>query len=138
VGGGRGPPQLDWVEQHRSGPIALDYIHFDGAAPAVGHNGDGRVEVFAVGLDGELWQTSLEAIRNSGEFQVGFASHGRPAGPDASTTVPDVRELRPTPAAAAVRAAHLVPKFTGQTSGGKAWVDSQSPNPARWSSSTAP
>jgi hypothetical protein len=126
VGGGLGG--FDWVEQHRPEPSSLDTIHFGGAAPAVGNNGDGRMELFAVGADGELWHTSFEGVRNSGMFQSEFVSHGHPAGPDVFTTVPDVRQLRPTAASAAVRAAHLIPKFTGQTSG-NAWVDTQSPQP---------
>ena len=117
------------VEQHRPGPSSLDTIHFGGAAPVVGRNGDGRVELFAVGADGDLWHTSFQGLRSEVPFQSEFVSHGHPEGPAVSTTVPDVRELRPTPAAAAVRAARLVPKFTGQTSGGNAWVDSQSPQP---------
>jgi hypothetical protein len=115
------------VEQHRLAP-SLDTIHFSGAAPAVGGNGDGRVELFAVGADGELWHTSFEGVRNSGMFQTGWVSHGHPAGPDVFTTVPDVRQLRPAAAAAAVRGAHLIPKFTGQASG-NAWVSTQSPQP---------
>jgi len=41
-------------------------------------------------------------------------------------TVPDVRELRATVAAARIRAAGLQPKFIG-TPGSQAWVRSQSP-----------
>ncbi len=98
---------------------------FTDAAPAVGRSGDGRLELFAVGRDGNLWHKWQPTANVSNQWSP-WTSHGQPEPQPPTTTVPDVREMRATAAGHAVQAAHLVPAFTGQQ-GPNAWVFSQSP-----------
>jgi hypothetical protein len=99
---------------------------FTNAAPELGRNGDGRLELFAVAVDGNLWHKWQTAASNGWS---GWASLGQP-GTAATTTVPDVFGLPRAAAAAEVNAAHLHPSFTG-TSSQPSWVQTQSPAAGR-------
>lgn len=94
---------------------------FTDAAPEVGRNGDGRLELFAVARDGNLWH-KWQTVASNGWSP--WASLGQPGMP--MVEVPDVTEMYVPEAAAAIEAAHLVPKFTGPTEP-KPWVQTQSP-----------
>jgi hypothetical protein len=103
-------------------------VGFGAAAPGLGRSGDGRFELFAVGRDGNLWH-KWQTEANDGPWSE-WVSLGRPQLHPPSTTVPDVFELDQLPADSAVRQAHLVPVFSGTTTG-HPWVFSQSPSAGR-------
>jgi hypothetical protein len=97
---------------------------FSATAPELGRNGDGRLELFAVARDGNLWHKWQTAASNGWS---GWSSLGQP-GVAATTTVPDVRLLPQAEAAADVTAAHLHPVFDNITTvTPPSYVNSQSP-----------
>jgi hypothetical protein len=70
------------------------------------------------------WRMVQEHVEWFGDFTPDTPIGVGP--PTGRTIVPDVRESTPADAADAIRAADLVPAFTGQ-SGSGSWVASQSP-----------
>jgi hypothetical protein len=106
-----------WVSEGAAGGGFTD------AAPELGRNGDGRLELFAVARDGNLWHKWQTAASNGWS---GWVALGQP-GATATTTVPDVFGLPRVAAATDVNAAHLMPVFTGTTTQ-PSFVNSQSPS----------
>ena len=97
---------------------------FTAAAPELGRNGDGRLELFAIARDGNLWHKWQTAASNGWS---GWVSLGQPG--VTTTTVPDVFGLPRAAAAADVNAAHLLGHFTGPPHPNQAsFVNSQTPS----------
>jgi hypothetical protein len=79
---------------------------FTNAAPAVGRNGDGRLELFAVARDGNLWHKWQTAANN------GWSPWSSLGQPSLMTTVPDVIGIATHQAEVFINAAHLQPILT--------------------------
>jgi hypothetical protein len=91
-----------WVSEDSAGGGFTD------AAPELGRNGDGRLELFAVARDGNLWHKWQTAASNGWS---GWASLGQPGVTTATTTVPDVVEATKQNAETLLHAAHLLALF---------------------------
>jgi hypothetical protein len=91
------------------------------AAPGLGRNGDGRLELFAVGADGNLWHNWQTAA--SSDNWSGWASLQQPG----ITTVPDLLNDPVKVAVDRVIAAHLTP--VPATGPQDSWVAGQNPDP---------
>ena len=94
---------------------------FYDAAPGLGRNGDGRLELFAVGADGNLWHSWQTAA--SSDTWSEWASLQQPG----ITTVPDLLNDPVNVAVDRVIAAHLTPLPATGPPG--SWVARQDPGP---------
>jgi len=74
------------------------------------------------------WRMMQEAVEWFGDFTPDLRIRVDPSG-GPTTEVPFVVEMSSSAAGRAIRAADLVPKFTGAPDGPNAWVVSQSPGP---------
>ena len=108
----------DWVNEGTDGG------GFITAAPGLARNGDGRLEIFAVAIDGNVyhkWQTA--ASNGWGPWTL-----LDPKDPSLTTTVPDLVGVSTALAQQRVQAAQL--HLTAHGSGN--WVGNQSPQARPW------
>jgi hypothetical protein len=106
-----------WVSEGSAGG---GFDSFGAAAPGLGRNGDGRLELFAVARDGNLyhkWQTA------AGNGWSPWAELVPQAPPPPTTSVPDVVDELVTTATNEILAAHLHP----EAHGAGRWVVKQVP-----------
>lgn len=82
---------------------------FGPAAPGLGRNGDGRLQLFAVGRDGNLYY-KYQTVASNG--WTSWSLLGGQSGP--TTTVPYVVGLNAAAAIQRIEDAHLVPDFSNE------------------------
>ena len=104
-----------WVSEGSAGG---GFDNFGAAAPGLGRNGDGRLELFAVARDGNLYHKWQTAAGNGWSSWAQLVPR-----PPPTTTVPDVVGDDVTTATKEILAAHL----HVQAHGSGKWVVNQSP-----------